>query len=185
MRQFINAETREPLDPQVAYMDGYAIAERILEDVLFEIRIEKGQLVCDGVRQEDRHFYNDMGSAKTHLEWQEQVVQYIEETGGDTLVTAEGEDVEYLTAHPRPPRTYIPIDIPKVDIDEVIGKAMWNDIIGLTVEEALPLVKDRGINSIRPTIVDGQPQMVTFDMRGDRLNVSTDGGKITSVSKVG
>lgn len=187
MRQFVNAETREPLDPQVAYMDGYAIAERILEDVLFEVRIEKGELVCTGVRAEDRAFYDQMGSAKTHLEWQKQVVEYIEETGGDTLVDSEGRDVEYMTAYPRSPRMFIDIESDSLDdsIQTIVVAMEWDDIIGLTIDEALPLVQSRGINSIRATMVDGQPQIVTMELRGDRLNVATDSGKITSVSKVG
>lgn len=61
----------------------------------------------------------------------------------------------------------------------------FNDIIGLNIEDATPKVKERGINRIRAKMVDGKAQIVTMDIRSDRLNVATKGGQIVSVMGIG
>lgn len=60
----------------------------------------------------------------------------------------------------------------------------FSDIIGLTIDEALPKVADRGINAIRPTVVDGEIMFGTTDMRTDRLNVSLTDGVISSIGRI-
>lgn len=61
----------------------------------------------------------------------------------------------------------------------------FNDIIGLGIMDATPKVKDRGIDRIRAKMVDGKAQIVTMDIRSDRLNVATKGGQIVSIIGVG
>lgn len=61
----------------------------------------------------------------------------------------------------------------------------FNDVIGLTIEEAKEKLKGCGINSIRPLMIDGEHMMGTMDYRLDRLNVSIANGLITSINKIG
>jgi len=64
-----------PVDPQVGYVDGYAIAERLLEGVLFRIEpSEDGStLVCTGTPGFDR--YMDKFSADQKAEWYKQAAE--------------------------------------------------------------------------------------------------------------
>lgn len=66
-----------------------------------------------------------------------------------------------------------------IDIDNLPS------VIGLTVDEAREILASHGIGSVRVMTRDGQPCMGTDDIRGDRLNVSTNNGIITSVGNIG
>lgn len=57
----------------------------------------------------------------------------------------------------------------------------YRHIIGMTVEEA---EKATGM-AIRPTRVNGQHMIATADYRTDRINVSTEAGKITFIRGIG
>lgn len=59
------------------------------------------------------------------------------------------------------------------------------DVKGKTLVEATNMLANYGISTVRPTIVNGIPQIVTQDMRADRLNVSTDKGLISHVGRIG
>lgn len=61
----------------------------------------------------------------------------------------------------------------------------YNDIIGLNIKDATPLVLKRGIDVIRAKVVDGEVKMITMDMRTNRLNVATKGGQITRILGIG
>lgn len=61
----------------------------------------------------------------------------------------------------------------------------FSDIIGKTITEAEKMVKSRGIERIRATIVDGKVMMKTMDLNPHRLNVATDNGRISSVMRTG
>lgn len=63
--------------------------------------------------------------------------------------------------------------------------ADFNDIVGLGIKDALPLVLERGIEDIRAKVVDGEVKMITMDMRTNRLNVATKGGQITRILGIG
>ena len=60
----------------------------------------------------------------------------------------------------------------------------FNDIIGLSIPDAEKKVRQRGIETIRATVRDGEPQIVTMDISSTRLNVATKGGQIVSISGV-
>lgn len=182
MRQFVIAETGQRIEPQIAYYDGYGVAERLLEGVLFEVTLdEQGNFVCNGVREEDRSYYDDF-APKKHVEWQEQIVKECERYA-DQLATLDGEDIEVVDEAGQPAQTPPPVIavIPKVNFRE-IG---FGHLIGLTIEEASVLAKTQGIERIRATMVDGVSQIVTMELRGDRLNVSIENGKISAISGIG
>jgi hypothetical protein len=69
-QRIINAETEEPIDPQIGYVDGYTAAERLLEGVLFEITIDPATnlATCLGVREEDKDYCKKF-SAEQMQEW--------------------------------------------------------------------------------------------------------------------
>ncbi len=67
-----------------------------------------------------------------------------------------------------------------IDIPEIFA-----DIIGLTVDQATPLVAARGISRIRVMWEDGEALLGTCDYDITRLNVSTDDGLISSVADRG
>lgn len=69
--------------------------------------------------------------------------------------------------------------------DDRDPRTEFNDIIGLSVDEATDNVKERGITSIRAKMQDGIFMMVTQEIRDDRLNVETDDGVITSIMGIG
>lgn len=74
MKKIVDGETDLPEAEQVAYLDGYSLAERTLEGVMFVIRSDNGELVCDGVRPEDQEYYEDF-SEKRRAEWQKEAVK--------------------------------------------------------------------------------------------------------------
>ncbi len=60
-------------------------------------------------------------------------------------------------------------------------REQFKNLIGKTVAEAEELTGLR----IRTTWKDGQPMIVTHDLRGDRLNVRVENGLITKVENIG
>ena len=51
-------------------------------------------------------------------------------------------------------------------------------VIGEGIEEAEDVARDAGF-SVRRTVVDGKPRVVTRDFRTDRINFEVQGGKVT------
>lgn len=65
-------------------------------------------------------------------------------------------------------------------------------LVGLTLDQAEDWIKKNRvkvgmdfIDMIRPTVIDGRNQMVTMDMRTERLNVTLEKGKIVELRDVG
>lgn len=58
-------------------------------------------------------------------------------------------------------------------------------ILGLTVDEAKAAVAGDGVKMIRSKVVNGEGQMVSFDYREDRANVSVQDGKIVDLLAIG
>lgn len=61
----------------------------------------------------------------------------------------------------------------------------FQELIGLTVEEAEELLKPKGIKTVRVTKNNGQHGLATADYRMNRINVWVDQGKIVHVTGVG
>jgi hypothetical protein len=191
MRQFVDADTGVPENPQIAYFDGYHVGDRLLEGVLFEVTLdEQGNFVCKGVRAADQDYYDDF-SAKKQKQWQDDIVEACEKYA-DQLQSEDGRDIEVRDERgnlTQTPPKRIPVNAHAYTIDEVMADMTaskeFSDLLGLTVPQAEKRVKNRGIESIRPQFVDGEPQIGTADYDTSRLNVSVEGGKITAITGVG
>lgn len=111
-------ENDQPITPQRALVDGYGIAERTLEGVMFVVKNVDGKLVCDGVQTKDQSYFNDF-SEKKKKEWCEAAVEHaleFEMTGPD------GSDC-YWNGEDKPaPRQAIPIKVQKADLSSIFGK---------------------------------------------------------------
>ena len=86
--QFMNDEG--PMDPQVAYLNGYSIAERLLEDLLFKIEIIDDEIRCTG-------FHPDSERRVKNLLPQQAIDAYIKEMEvfakkHDIFIDTNGED---------------------------------------------------------------------------------------------
>lgn len=71
---------------QVAYVDGYGIAERLLEGIRFKVEIVSGELVCTGVHPDDESYMAKF-SDKQRAEWKDAAVKCL--TDYDQDATAE------------------------------------------------------------------------------------------------
>lgn len=76
---------------QVAYVDGYGIAERLLEGVRFKVEVktnEEGlsELVCNGVHPDDESYMVKFSKAQRE-DWEQQAVEQM--TQLDHEATAE------------------------------------------------------------------------------------------------
>lgn len=60
----------------------------------------------------------------------------------------------------------------------------FTDIIGMSEAEADAFATGKGAR-IRVVKKDGKHLVITCDLRGDRINVATIGGKIVSIESVG
>eukprot|EP00012_Vannella_robusta_P003278 CAMPEP_0206184308 /NCGR_PEP_ID=MMETSP0166-20121206/1148_1 /ASSEMBLY_ACC=CAM_ASM_000260 /TAXON_ID=95228 /ORGANISM="Vannella robusta, Strain DIVA3 518/3/11/1/6" /LENGTH=72 /DNA_ID=CAMNT_0053599313 /DNA_START=1 /DNA_END=219 /DNA_ORIENTATION=- len=68
----------------------------------------------------------------------------------------------------------------------VFSKSDIKDLVGLSLDEFTTKAKERGVGRVRPTEIDGKPQMVTKDMRRDRINVAVetkDGTQVVTALK--
>lgn len=80
VKRFIDADTEEVIEPQVGYVDGYGMADRLLEGVLFEVTLDKdGNPVCHGVHESFKDYCSKF-SKKQMDEWCREVAEegYIE-----------------------------------------------------------------------------------------------------------
>ena len=80
-----------------AYVDGYALEERLLEGVRFKIEVKAlglgYQLVCNGVHPEDKDYMLKF-SKKQLAEWYLEAVRYMTDGGGDAT-TEDGTNVHW------------------------------------------------------------------------------------------
>jgi hypothetical protein len=51
-------------DLNLAYLDGYIFGDILLEDVLFEVRIQKGHLKTKGVTPDSQSYFESLNKAK-------------------------------------------------------------------------------------------------------------------------
>jgi hypothetical protein len=87
MKKIVDAETMQPVNPQVAYLDGYVLADRQLEGVMFKIAIDgDGNPVCRGVHPRHKSYYDEF-SDKKKREWEKNAV---DEGYSDSLTTLDG-----------------------------------------------------------------------------------------------
>jgi len=98
--------------------------------------------------------------------------QPVETLPVDTTVT-EPVPVDPTISEPAPIETML------IDIDEASTK-----LVGLTLDEATKVADELGW-TIRVTTLDGEPQVVTWDLRTDRVNLSVTNGVVTAVDNVG
>lgn len=92
VKMILDGETEQPVDPQVGYVDGYVFADRILEDVLFEIKLdETGEVICTGVVPSAQDYCKQF-SKKQMTEWRAEAVQAAE----DSLTTLAGDRDLYI-----------------------------------------------------------------------------------------
>jgi hypothetical protein len=191
MNQFVDADNLIPENPQIAYVDGAMVGDRVLEGVLFEITLdENGDFVCTGVRPEDREYYDDF-SAKKQKEWCELILRDLDQ-GMCDLVSEDGRDIEVVDetgaiVPPKNPRTVVAREIPVYSFKEreQIAIKEFGDLIGLTVPQAEKRAHSRGIEVIRTSFIDGEAQGETLEYRADRLNVAIESGKIKTIVGVG
>lgn len=75
---------------QVAYVNGYAIEEWLLEDVRFKVEVIDGQLVCNVVHPEDQSYVNDCGNTARIRQWCDEAVAHMVDNDGCAM-TEDGE----------------------------------------------------------------------------------------------
>jgi hypothetical protein len=90
--KFLKADgSEEPVTADAAYIDGYHFGDRLLEGVMFEIKLcYDGTPLCTGVRDSDQA-YMEKFSMKQMLEWTRDAVNYAK--SDVDLVLADGTDV--------------------------------------------------------------------------------------------
>lgn len=115
----------QPLDPQVAYFDGYGIEERLLEGVKFKVeRVPLGrafQLVCNGVHESHQDYMRKFSKSQMRT-WCAEVVRQIED--GMEMTNLEGTEDYYWDASADGP----PPEKPKVT-PKRIGKVAARDVM--------------------------------------------------------
>jgi hypothetical protein len=67
-----------------ALYDGYGVAERLLEGVMFRIRIENDDVVCLGHRKMDDGYMKKFNKKQLD-DWHQQIIANVKQTHGDTL----------------------------------------------------------------------------------------------------
>lgn len=87
-KMILDADTGEAVDPQVGYVDGYGMEDRLLEGVLFEVTLDAdGNPVCTGVHSSFQS-YMDKFSKEQMAAWCKDVV---EEGVGECMMDFAGK----------------------------------------------------------------------------------------------
>ena len=63
---------------------------------------------------------------------------------------------------------------PNKPFGSAFNKSDLKDLVGMPLPKFTTEAKKRGVGQVRPTEIDGKPQMVTMDMRTDRINVAVE-----------
>lgn len=79
---------------QVCYVDGYWVAERLLEGARFKVEVKTNdeglaELVCNEVHPESKTFVEDMGSTDKIKQWRDRAVDFLINDGNG--MTEDGE----------------------------------------------------------------------------------------------
>lgn len=123
MLKILDGETEEPVDPQVGYIDGYNIADRLLEGVMFKIAIKDGEVVCEGVAPGDRE-YCEKFSDKQMKAWCDEAVKLAHD---DVMTSFDGSRDLFIEGGET-------ADNPQIEVREVKG---------MTFDEVLEDIKGR------------------------------------------
>lgn len=78
-----------------AYFDGYSIGDRLLEGVMFEVKIENEQIKVLGVRDDCKQYFSRLNQES----WLETAQEYVEE-GGDLFCSQNGDTDLYVVCDP-------------------------------------------------------------------------------------
>lgn len=80
------------IHPQVGYLNGYAIEERLLEDVRFKIIKLNGDLACNGVHEDDAPYMEKFSKKQMDI-WCQEAVDAVKE--GLEMQTENGDEDLY------------------------------------------------------------------------------------------
>jgi hypothetical protein len=75
-----------------ALFDGYDVAERLLEGVLFRVQIINDEVVCLGVLDTQAAYMKKFSQEQID-KWHRDIESRVVDWGGDMLVDANNEDV--------------------------------------------------------------------------------------------